>query len=294
MNDTTVPTKPARSAMLLIHCPDRMGLVAAVTQFIYRNNGNILYLDQHVDSREQAFFMRVEWDLAGFTIPGDGIDAAFSAAAGERFGMQWSLHFSDERPRMAIFVSKLPHCLYDLLARCESGEWNVEVPLIVSNHPALEAVARRSGIDFQVVPVTQANKREQEEKKRALRREYRIDFVVLARYMQVLSAEFLAHYPSRVINIHHSFLPAFPGANPYRSAHERGVKIIGATSHYATPDLDAGPIIEQDVVRVSHKDTVQDLIRKGQDLEKVVLARAVWHHLQHRVLVHGNRTIIFP
>jgi formyltetrahydrofolate deformylase len=286
--------KPPRSAILLIHCPDRMGLVSIVTEFIFKNNGNVLYLDQHVDPQAQVFFMRVEWDLRNFAIPDEKIGEYFQVLIAERLTMQWSLHFSDEMPRMALFVSRLPHCLYDILAHIESGDWRVQVPLIISNHPALEPVARRSGIPFHVIPIDIDNKAAQEQHQLVLLDEHKIDFVVLARYMQIISPQFIAHYPNRIINIHHSFLPAFPGAKPYHSAHERGVKIIGATSHYVTADLDAGPIIEQDVVRVTHKDTVEDLIRKGQELEKVVLSRAIWSHLQHKVLVNGNRTAIFP
>ena len=285
---------PARSAILLIHCPDRMGLVSIVTEFIFKNNGNVLYLDQHVDQQAQAFFMRVEWDLSNFAIPDEKIGEYFQVLIADRLSMQWSLHFSDEIPRMALFVSKLPHCLSDILAHVESGDWKVQIPLIISNHPALEPIARRSGIPFHVVSIDKENKLAQEQQQLDLLVEQRIDFVVLARYMQIVSPQFIAHYPSRIINIHHSFLPAFPGAKPYHSAHERGVKIIGATSHYVTADLDAGPIIEQDVVRVTHKDTVEDLIRKGQELEKVVLSRAIYAHLQHKVLVNGNRTAVFP
>ncbi len=283
-----------RSAILLIHCPDRLGLVSIVTEFIFKNNGNILYLDQHVDPQAQVFFMRVEWDLASFSIPDDKIGEYFSVLVADRLGMQWTLHFSDDVPRMALFVSKLPHCLHDILAHVEAGEWRVELPLIVSNHTTLEPVAKRMGIPFHVIPVDKDNKPAQEQQQQALLQEHKIDFIVLARYMQIVSADFISHYPSRIINIHHSFLPAFPGAKPYHSAHERGVKIIGATSHYVTADLDAGPIIEQDVVRVTHKDTVEDLLRKGQELEKIVLSRAIWMHLKRKVLVYGNRTVIFP
>jgi formyltetrahydrofolate deformylase len=284
---------PVRSAILLIHCPDQKGLVAAVTDFLSRHDGNILELEQHVDVPDQAFFMRVEWDLAGFRIPDGEIGQRFEQEIGRRCAMRWKLHFSDDAPRMAIFVSKMPHCLSDLLARCESKEWQASAPLIVSNHPDLEPLARRTGAAFEVFPVTAANKLEQEQKMVALLREHRIDLIVLARYMQVLSADFVREYPQQIINIHHSFLPAFPGAKPYHSAHERGVKIVGATSHYVTSELDAGPIIEQEVAHVSHKDTVEDLIRKGRDLEKVVLSRAVWHHLKRKILVHANRTIVF-
>lgn len=287
-------TESSRSAILLIHCPDRPGLVAQVTEFIFKNGGNILYLDQHVDAQAQVFFMRVEWDLGAFTIPDDKISEYFSVLIAERLGMHYTLHFSYDVPRMALLVSKLPHCLYDILSHVESGAWQVRVPLVISNHPTLEHVAQRSGIDFHLVPVRAENKAEMEQKQLALLAEHKIDLVVLARYMQIVSPQFIAAYPNRIINIHHSFLPAFPGAKPYHSAHERGVKIIGATSHYVTADLDAGPIIEQDVTRVTHKDAVPDLLRKGQELEKVVLSRAIWYHLKRRVLVYGNRTVVFP
>ncbi len=292
---TISPAKTAiRSATLLMHSPDRMGLVSSVTDFIFKNNGNILYLDQHVDAQSQVFFMRVEWDLANFSIPDDKIGEYFHVLVAERLAMTWTIHFSDEIPRMAIFVSKMPHCLHDILAHVEAGEWRVQVPLIISNHATLEHVAKRQGIPFHVIPVDKDNKAAQEQQQLALLQENKIDFIVLARYMQIVSADFIAHYANRIINIHHSFLPAFPGAKPYHSAHERGVKIIGATSHYVTADLDAGPIIEQDVARVTHKDAVEDLLRKGQDLEKVVLSRGIWSHLTRKVLVYGNRTVIFP
>ena len=284
---------PTRSAILLIHCPDRRGLVASVTQFIHENHGNILHLDQHVDTQKQVFFMRVEWDLEGFKIPAEAIGATFEHLIADRYQMQWKLHFSDEVPRLAILVSKLSHCLYDILSRRQSGEWSVEIPLIISNHVDLEPVARTFGIEYHVFPINEANKREQEQKQRALLEQHRVELVILARYMQIVSNEFVSHYPNRIINIHHSFLPAFPGARPYHSAYERGVKIIGATSHFVTADLDAGPIIEQDVVRVSHKNDVDDLIRKGRDLEKLVLARAIWYYLKRRILVYDNRTVVF-
>jgi formyltetrahydrofolate deformylase len=283
----------SKSAILLVHCPDQPGIVVAITDFIFRNAGNILFLDQHVDREQQVFFLRVEWDLEHFAIePGD-IGSEFAGQVGDRFGMHWQLYFSDEVPRMAVFVSKLPHCFHDILARYESGEWQVEIPLVISNHPDLREPAERLGIDFHYLPVTPENRREQEDRQLALLRQYGIDFVVLARYMQILGERFIEQYPERIINIHHSFLPAFPGSRPYHSAHERGVKIIGATSHYVTAELDAGPIIEQDVVHVSHKDSVQDMIRMGLDLEKIVLARAVWHQLQRDVMVYRNRTVIF-
>ncbi|MEQ9617880.1 MAG: formyltetrahydrofolate deformylase [Deltaproteobacteria bacterium] len=281
------------SAILLIHCPDKKGLVAAITEFIFKNDGNIIYLDQHVDTQEKVFFMRVEWDLTNFSIPAGKIGEYFQTLIAEKFGMKWNLYFSDYTPRMAIFVSTLPHCLHDILSRCHPDEWKVEVPLIISNHGDLEPIAKTFGIDFHVTPNVKEDKKAAEKKQLDLLREYEIDFVVLARYMQILSEDFVSHYQNRIINIHHSFLPAFPGARPYHSAYERGVKIIGATSHYVTADLDAGPIIEQNVVRVSHKDSIEDLVRKGRDLEKVVLSQAIWYHLKRMILVYGNRTLIF-
>jgi formyltetrahydrofolate deformylase len=282
-----------KSATLLIHCRDQPGIVVSITDFIFKSGGNILSLDQHVDSEHQKFFMRVEWDLKNFSIAPDSIGIEFEKGVASRFGMQWQLHFSSDKPRIALFVSKLPHCFYDILSRYEAGEWQAEIPLIISNHNDMAAVAERFGIDYFYLPVNKDNKQEQEARQHELLENYRIDFIVLARYMQILSESFIQHYPQRVINIHHSFLPAFPGGRPYHSAYERGVKIIGATSHYVTADLDAGPIIEQDVVYVSHKDTVDDMVRKGRDLEKVVLARAIWHQLNHNLLVCDNRTIVF-
>ncbi len=281
------------SAILLIHCPDQRGIVHHVTDFIFRNNGNILRLDQHVDVEQQLFFMRVEWSLDQFSIPAAQIEERFAAEVGAQFNITSQLHRSADVQRMALFVSQLPHCFYDILARYESAEWRVEIPLIVSNHEALRPAAERLGIDFHYLPITAENKHQQEQLQLELLQRYQIDFVVLARYMQILSEEFVSCYPQRVINIHHSFLPAFPGGRPYHSAHQRGVKIIGATSHYVTAELDAGPIIEQDVVRVTHAHTVTDLVRKGRDLEKIVLARAVWQHLNHNILTCGNRTVVF-
>jgi formyltetrahydrofolate deformylase len=281
-----------RSATLLISCPDRKGLVAAVTDFLARNNGNILHLDQHVDAAENVFFMRVEWDLDGFSIPADGIRAAFEPIA-TQFNMTWDVRFSWNVPRMAIFVSKESHCLYDILARWQSGEWQVEIPLIISNHPDLGTVAEKFGVAYHILPVTKDNKSEVEQAQIALVDEHKADFIVLARYMQILTEGFVSRYPNRIINIHHSFLPAFAGAKPYQRAHSRGVKIIGATSHYVTAELDAGPIIEQEVIRVNHKDSADDLVRKGKDVEKMVLSRAIRYHLQNQVLVYNNKTVIF-
>lgn len=281
------------SGILIVSCLDQKGLIASVTRFIHENNGNIIALEQHVDPRENHFFMRVEWDLTHFQIPADQFEEGFEAALGKPFAMSWSFYLSNERPRMAVFVSKHSHCLYDILSRYQAGEWRVKIPLIISNHPDLEHVAKNVGIDFHFVPITKANKQVQEAEELALLKKYDIEFVVLARYMQILSEDFTRHYPYRIINIHHSFLPAFPGAKPYHSAYERGVKIIGVTSHYATAELDGGPIIEQDVVPVSHSDLVEDYVRKGRDLEKVVLSRAIWRHLNRKILVFKNRTLLF-
>lgn len=281
------------SAILLIHCPDKPGIVVTITDFIHNNGGNILYLDQHVDSERGVFFMRIEWDLKKFAIQRDKISEYFETLAGSRYEMTFQLHFSDTKLRMALFVSKMSHCFYDLLARYESGELNVEIPVIISNHTDLQRAAERLNIDFHCIPITSENKTQQEEKQKELLEKYDIDFIVLARYMQVLSDDFVKDYPQKIINIHHSFLPAFPGGRPYHSAYERGVKIIGATSHYVTAELDAGPIIEQDVVNVSHKDSVEDMVRIGRDLEKIVLARAVRHHVHNDLLVYENRTVVF-
>ena len=286
-------TEKKNTAVLLIHCPDKQGILATVTEFLNKNKGNILYLDQHVDRQEKIFYMRVEWELENFAIPPEKIGEYFDTLIGAPLQMTWKIYFSDSVPRMALFVSKMPHCLFDILARYTAGEWDVKIPLIISNHDFLRPVAERFGIEFFHFPITKENKAEQEQKELELLKEKNIDFVVLARYMQILSGDFVKHFPNKVINIHHSFLPAFAGAKPYHAAHERGVKIIGATSHYVTSDLDAGPIIEQDVTRCSHVDTIQNLIRKGRDLEKIVLSQAVYKHLQHKILVYNNRTVVF-
>ena len=286
-------TQQSNSATLLISCPDSKGIVATVTEFIHKNNGNILYLDQHVDHNDGVFFMRAKWDLSEFLIPQEKIGEYFSTLIGERFQMNWQLYFDFQKVRMAIFISNLSHCVYDILSRQRSGEWDVEIPLIISNHESLRHVADEFGIDFHCFPITKDTKLEQEKKEIELLEKYNIDLVVLARYMQVISDSFINHYPNKIINIHHSFLPAFPGAKPYHSAYERGVKLIGATSHYVTADLDAGPIIAQGVTPVSHKDSVENMIRKGLDLEKMVLARAIWSHTQRNTLVYNNKTIVF-
>nr|WP_290224390.1 formyltetrahydrofolate deformylase [Trichocoleus desertorum] len=279
------------TATLLVSCPDQRGLVAKIANFIYANGGNIIHADQHTDFEAGLFLTRIEWQLEGFNLPRDLIGPAFNAIA-QPLQANWRLHFSDAVPRIAIWVSRQDHCLFDLIWRQRAQEFAAEVPLIISNHPDLGAIAEQFGIDYHHIPIDKENKAEQEAKQLALLQQYQIDLVVLAKYMQVLSADFIANFP-QIINIHHSFLPAFAGANPYQRAYKRGVKIIGATSHYVTEDLDAGPIIEQDVVRVSHRDEVNDLIRKGKDLERVVLARAVRLHLKNRVLVYSNRTVIF-
>jgi len=278
------------SATLLISCPDAHGIVAAVSRFVYEHEGNVLHADQHVDG--DTFLQRVEWDLAGFDLDREAIVAAFEPIA-QRFGMDWRLSFSDHQPRLAIFVSKFSHCMHDLLARARMKELRATIPLVVSNHQTHRDLAERFDIDFVHIPVTKSTKAEAEARTFEVLDEYNIDGVILARYMQILSAEFVRRYSKRIINIHHSFLPAFPGARPYHRAHKRGVKIIGATAHYVTADLDEGPIIEQDVTRVSHRDSARDLVLKGRDLEKVVLARAVKAHLSDRVLIYGNKTVVF-
>jgi formyltetrahydrofolate deformylase len=285
--------KTKSTAILLIHCPDKQGLLALVTEFINTNNGNIIYLDQHVDHEEKLFYMRVEWELSNFNIPKEKIADYFSTLIGQKNEMTFEIHFSEEKPRMAIFVSKMSHCLFDLLARYPAGEWNVEIPLIISNHPDMADVARRFDIEYHLFPVTKDNKAELEAKEIELMEKYKIDFIVLARYMQIISDDFITHFPNKIINIHHSFLPAFIGAKPYHAAYKRGVKIIGATSHYVTTELDAGPIIKQDVARISHKDTVNDLVAKGRDLEKIVLSKAVSKHIDRKILVYNNRTVVF-
>ena len=281
------------TAKLLLHCPDKPGILAEVTDFITVNKGNIIYLDQYVDHVEIIFFMRIEWELKDFLVPQEKIEDYFRTLYGQKYEMDFRLYFSDVKPRMAIFVSKLSHCLFDILARYTAGEWNVEIPLIISNHPDLQHVAERFGIPFYLFPITKETKEEQERKEMELLAKHKITFIVLARYMQVISEQMINAYPNKIINIHHSFLPAFVGAKPYHAAFQRGVKIIGATSHYVTTELDAGPIIEQDVVRITHKDTIEDLVNKGKDLEKIVLSRAVQKHIERKVLAYKNKTVIF-
>lgn len=281
-----------QTAVLLVTCADAKGIVAALAQVLHGHGANILDADQHTDPGAGQFFQRIRFDLAELLTDRTSLETAISEV-GARFGMEWRIAYAGEAKRVAIFVSKYDHCLWDLLLRHRAGEYHCEIPLIVSNHPDLGPIAEQFGIRFEVFPISQETKPEQEAREMALLDELEIDLVVMARYMQILSNEFTAHFPSRIINIHHSFLPAFMGGRPYHQAAERGVKLVGATAHYATTDLDEGPIIEQDVARSSHRDTVRDLIRKGRDLERTVLARAVRWHLEDRVLVYENKTVVF-
>ena len=280
------------NAVLLLSCPDKKGIVAGVSNFIFKNGGNIVHADQHTSQGSKTFFMRIEWELNGFRIPRREIGAAIEPLA-RRFGMKWDLRFTDEVPRVALFVSRHVHCFQDLIMRHRMGEFRAEIALVISNHLDLKPLARQFGLKFLHFPITPANKVRQEAREiRELERQ-RIDLVVLARYMQVLTNVFVEAWRNRAINIHHSFLPAFAGGKPYQQAYERGVKIIGATSHYVTENLDDGPIIAQDVIKISHRDSVDDIVMKGKDLERVVLARAVRLHLENRILVHGSKTVVF-
>ncbi len=279
------------TATLLISCPDSPGLVAKIANFIYANGGNIIHADQHTDFATSLFLIRIEWQLEGFNLPREAIATAFKAIA-KPLNATWQLHFSETLPKIALWVTKQEHCLLDLLWRNQAKELPGTIPLIISNHSNLKAIAQQFGIDFHYLPTTKENKAEQEEKQLELLRQYEINLVVLAKYMQIVSPNLITQFPN-IINIHHSFLPAFPGAKPYHRAHARGVKIIGATAHYVTKDLDEGPIIEQEVARVNHQDTIAELIRKGKDLERLVLSRAVRLHLQNRVLVYDNKTVVF-
>lgn len=280
------------AAILLLSCRDRVGLVSRISHFVFERGGNILDLDEHVDVDANAFFLRLGWDMEGFSLTESAVEKAFAPLA-EEFGATWSIRFTHRRLRVAIFVSRLDHFLQEILWRHRQGEYNIDIPLIVSNHPDLRALADNYGIPFHVFEISGPDKEAQEQRELALLRNQRIDTIVLARYMQILTPQFVDAFPDQIINIHHSFLPAFAGSNPYRQAHERGVKIIGATSHYVTRELDDGPIISQDIIRISHKDTVDDLIRKGRDLERLILARALYSHAEHRILVHGKKTIVF-
>ena len=293
MNTPESEENEPRSVVLLLHCPLRLGLAASLTQFVYTHGGKILYHDQYVDPEFSHYYTRLKWDVSSFSLTDGEMAGLLRTLIGDEPETEWSLHYSDEISRLAVFVSKDPWCLYDILARSRSGEWTVEVPLVVGNHPDLEPVAKRFDVEFRLFPVTKESKSGVEDKQLALLRSNRIDLVVLARYMQVVSGRFVQAYPNRIINIHHAFLPAFPGARPYHAARARGVKVIGATSHYVTEALDAGPIIEQDVLRVTHRHSVADLIRFGRDLEKVVLSRAIGSHLHRKIIVHKGRTVVF-
>ena len=283
------------TAILLLHCPDKPGIITEITKFITDNNGNIVYLDQYVDRQAGVFFMRIEWEMDEFIIPREKLKDYINTLYAAKHNITFNLYFNDEKPRMAIFVSKMSHCLYDLLARYKAGEWNVDIPCIISNHEDLRYVAEQFNIPYYVWSIKKdhSNKAEVEKAEMELLKKERVTFIVLARYMQIISEDMIKAYPNHIINIHHSFLPAFIGAKPYHQAWERGVKIIGATSHYVTTELDAGPIIEQDVVRITHKDAPESLVLKGRDLEKIVLSRAVTKHIERKILTYHNKTIIF-
>jgi formyltetrahydrofolate deformylase len=280
------------TAILLLSCPDRIGLVSRISHFIFERGGNILDLDEHVDREANLFFIRITWDMAQFSISSSELDEAFTPLFKE-FKAEWQIKFPDKKPKIALFVSKTDHCLQEILWRHKMGEFQAELALIISNHPDLEPLSNQYAIPFHYFPINQENKLAQEKAEIKLLRAKGVETIVLARYMQILSPQFTKAYPNQIINIHHSFLPAFVGGNPYKQAFERGVKLIGATSHYVTDALDEGPIIEQDITRITHRDSVKDLIWKGRDLERLVLARALRAHLEHRVLVYGRKTIVF-
>ena len=280
-------------AILIIQCPDQKGIVAEVSRFLYSYHGNILEVDQHVDEEMERFFMRAAWELDSFSLIKEEISERFEQEVGIRFKMEFKLHFNFPKPRMAIFVSKLSHCLFDILGRYHAGQMEVEIPLVISNHSDLKAIVEAFGIPFHLIPIHPESKISAEANQLELMKSHNIDFVVLARYMQILSGEFIRHFPNRIINIHHSFLPAFVGAKPYHAAYERGVKIIGATAHYVTEELDAGPIIEQEVARVRHHNTVTELVQIGQDVEKMVLSKAIKYHIDRKILAFRNKTVIF-
>jgi formyltetrahydrofolate deformylase len=278
---------------ILINCPDQSGIISTVTGFIHKKGGNIIYIDQHVDKEAGVFFMRLESDFEKNIPAVKNLKQEFESELAQPYQMEWSLHLGSFKPKMALFVSKYNHCLYDLLSRYNIGELEVEIPFILSNHSELEYVAKQFEIPFFHIPITKSTKSEAENRQLALLKEYQIDFIVLARYMQIVSGKVIDQYPNKIINIHHSFLPAFAGAKPYHAAFERGVKIIGATSHYVTEELDAGPIIEQDVTTVTHAHSISDFITKGRDLEKIVLSRAVKLHIRRKTMVYNNKTVIF-
>ena len=280
------------NAILLLSCPDKKGLVARLSNFIFQNNGNIVHADQYTSKRGKFFFMRIEWELAGFALNREEIPIVFAPLA-RQYDMKWNLHFTDYIPRMVIFVSQHLHCLHDLILRRHMGELGAQIEAVISNHTEARDLVEQFGIKYFHFPIREKNKDEQESKQLALLRELKIDLVVLARYMQILTAKFIGNYVNKIINIHHSFLPAFAGGNPYQQAYDRGVKIIGATGHYATEYLNEGPIIAQDVIKISHRDTIADIQTKSKDLERIVLARALRLHLENKIMVYGSKTIVF-
>ena len=281
------------NGILLIECEDQTGIVSSITEFIYSNKGNIIELDQYLDNENGHFFMRIEWALDNFTIERDKIGEYFNTLLARRFNIRFNLYFNDVKPRMALFVTKLSHCLFDILGRWQNGGLEVDIPVVISNHEHLKPIVEKFGLKFYYVPITKENKLKQEQKHLEILEDNKIDFIVLARYMQIIGKELINIYQHKIINIHHSFLPAFVGAKPYHAAYERGVKIIGATAHYVTEDLDAGPIIDQEVSRVTHHNTIKDLVLMGQDAEKITLAKAVKKHVDRKTFVIGNKTIIF-
>ncbi len=278
---------------ILINCKDKKGIIASVTNFIHQQSGNIVYIDQHVDREDNMFFMRIECEFSKDLFSLRVLQNIFADVIGKKYEMDWQVHDSDTKPKMAVFVSKYSHCLFDILSRYNSGELDVEIPLIISNHPDLEDVAKNFNIPFYCIKVTEEIKEEAENEQLKLLNQYNINFVVLARYMQIVTSKIISKYTNQIINIHHSFLPAFPGAKPYHSAYKRGVKIIGATSHYVTKDLDEGPIIDQNITQVSHTHTIKDFILKGRDLEKIVLSNAIKLHINRKVMVFNNKTVVF-
>lgn len=280
------------TAILLLSCPDRPGLVSRISHFIFERGGNIINIKEHVDNETKVFYIRVAWTMENFSIAPDDLEEAFTPL-GKEFKAKWKIRFAEKKLKAAIFVSKYDHCLQEILWRYSINEYNIEIPLIISNHEKLKSLAEHYNIPFYYFPINKTNKQQQEKKEIELLKELKVNFIVLARYMQILSPEFVSHFPNRIINIHHSFLPAFIGSDPYRQAYERGVKIIGTTSHYVTDELDEGPIIEQDIIRISHKDSLADLKRKGRDLERNVLARALLLHSNHQLLVKGKKTVVF-
>jgi len=281
------------TAILLLHCPDQKGIVAAITDFVDKNNGNIINLDEHVDCDVGHFFMRVEWELDDFLIPKEKISEYVDTLVAKRFNLKFEVKFKKTKPRVALFVSKYSHCLFDILSRYESKEWNIEIPIIISNHEKFSYIGERYGIPFHYYELTNDNRKEIEAQEYHLLKTYDVDLIVLARYMQILSDDFCTRFENRIINIHHSSLPAFAGADPYRAAYERGVKFIGATAHYVTAELDAGPIITQDVIPISHNDSIKNMKRKGKDIEKIVLANAIWAHINQKIITHQNKTVVF-